>query len=60
MAIENNDLEITLESFIHNKYGNKLNIDDWNCEFKNWKMLPIKDGKYYNFLKNVEIDSRVT
>lgn len=60
MAIENNDLEITLESFIHNKYGDKLNIDDWNCEFKNWKMLPIKDGKYYNFLKKVEIDCRVT
>ena len=41
--------DITLISIAHNQYGDKLNIDDWNCEFKNWKMLPIKDGKYYNF-----------
>ena len=52
--------DITLISIAHNQYGDELNIDDWNCEFKNWKMLPIKDGKYYNFLKKVEIDCRVT
>ena len=51
---------ITLISIAHNQYGDELNIDNWNCEFKNWKMQSISNGKYYNFLKKVEIDCRVT
>lgn len=30
--------DITLISIAHNQYDDELNIDDWNCEFKNWKM----------------------
>lgn len=59
MAIENNDLEITLESFIHNKYGNKLNIDSWNYEFKDWKMAKITKGEYYTFANSVIEDRQV-
>ena len=59
MAIEDNDLEITLESFIHNKYGDKLNIDSWNYEFKNWKMEKITKGQYYTFAKSVIEDCQV-
>ena len=51
---------ITLISIAHNQYGDELNIDNWNCEFKNWKMQSISNGKYYTFLKKVEIDCRVT
>ncbi len=51
---------ITLISIAHNQYGDELNIDNWNCEFKNWKMQSISNGKYYIFLKKVEIDCRVT
>ena len=51
---------ITLISIAHNQFGDELNIDNWNCEFKNWKMQSISNGKYYTFLKKVEIDSRVT
>lgn len=59
MTIENNDLEITLESFIHNKYGDKLDIDSWNCEFKDWKMKEITKGQYYTFSNSVIEDCRV-
>lgn len=59
MTIENNDLEITLESFIHNKYGSKLNIDSWNCEFKNLKMKKITKGQYYTFSNGVKEDCQV-
>ena len=52
--------DITLISIAHNQYGDELNIDNWNCEFKNWEMQSISNGKYYNFLKKVEIDCRVT
>ena len=51
---------ITLISIAHNQFGDELNIDNWNCEFKNWKMQSISNGKYYTFLKNVKIDCRVT
>lgn len=51
---------ITLISIAHNQFGDELNIDNWNCEFKNWKMQSISNGKYYTFLKKVEIDCRVT
>ena len=51
---------ITLISIAHNQFGDELNIDNWNCEFKNWKMRSISNGKYYTFLKNVKIDCRVT
>ena len=50
----------TLISIAHNQFGDELNIDNWNCEFKNWKMQSISNGKYYTFLKKVEIDCRVT
>ncbi len=59
MTIENNDLEITLESFIHNKYGDKLNIDSWNYEFKDWKMEKITKGKYYTFSNSIIEDCQV-
>lgn len=59
MAIENNDLEITLESFIHNNYGDKLNIDNWNYEFKDWKMAKIPKGEYYTFANSVIEDRQV-
>lgn len=52
--------DITLVSLIHNQYGKELDIDNWNCEFKDWKLQLISTGKYYNFLKKVEIDCRVT
>ena len=52
--------DITLISIAHNQYGDELNIDNWNCELKNWEMQSISNGKYYNFLKKVEIDCRVT
>lgn len=59
MTIENNDLEITLESFIHNKYGDKLNIDSWNYEFKDWKMEKITKGQYYIFSNSIIEDCQV-
>lgn len=59
MAIEDNDLKITLGSFIHNKYGDKLNIDSWNYEFKNWKMEKITKGQYYTFANSVIEDCQV-
>ena len=40
---------ITLISIAHNQFGDELNIDNWNCEFKNWKMQSISNGKYYPF-----------
>lgn len=52
--------DITLISIAHNQYDDELNIDDWNCEFKNWKMQLEPNGKYYTFSKKVEIDCRVT
>ena len=51
---------ITLIEIAHNQFGDELNIDNWNCEFKNWEMQSISNGKYYTFLKKVKIDCRVT
>lgn len=51
--------DITLVSLIHNQYGNELDTDNWNYEFKNWKLQLISTGKYYEFLEKVEIDCRV-
>lgn len=59
MAKENNIIETTLTQIARTSHGNNLNIDDWNCGFKNWKMLPIEDGKYYIFLDKVKMDCRV-
>ena len=52
--------DITLVSLIHNQYGKELDIDNWNCEFKDWKLQLISTGKYYEFLEKVEIDCKVT
>lgn len=41
--------DITLISIAHNQYDDELNIDNWNCEFKNWEMQLIPNGKYYIF-----------
>ena len=59
MAKENNIIETTLTQIARTSHSNNLNIDDWNCEFKNWKMLPTKNGKYYIFLDKVKMDCRV-
>ena len=36
MTTENIDSKITLMSITRNRYGDELNIRDWNCEFKKW------------------------
>lgn len=59
MKIENIDSKITLMSIVHDRYGNELNIRDWNCEFKKWEMQLILDGQYYKFLDKVKMDCRV-
>lgn len=59
MTTENIDSKITLMSIVHDRYGDELNIRDWNCEFKKWEMQLILDGQYYKFLDKVKMDCRV-
>lgn len=59
MTTENIDSKITLMSITRNRYGDELNIRDWNCEFKKWELQLILDGQYYKFLNKVKRDYRV-
>lgn len=59
MTTENIDSKITLMSIARNRYGDELNIRDWNCEFKKWELQLILDGQYYKFLNKVKRDCRV-